>query len=216
MLHTPYNAANMIKNQYGTLLPAKNDNILDETQTISKVKIPILGNESETKEIPLVQIQPIIHARVEELLCLLKDKIIASGMSNKIDGGVVITGGMSKIIGLQKLASKIFDNVPVKVSTPINIQNGYIDFNNPSMSTIVGLLLYELDNENSFELDSNSDLHAKFAAKTVRVAEIHNNQSSSENIPHPLEEIKAISNIKDKKEKPKILNSIFGKISRWL
>ena len=165
MLHTPYNAANMIKNQYGTLLPTKNDHILDQNQVISKVKVPLLGNESETKEISLVQIQPIIHARVEELLCILKDKIVVSGMNDHIDGGVIITGGMSKIIGLEELAKKVFNHIPVKIATPINIQNGYIDFNDGSMSTIAGLLKYALDIDPSFELDSNKELRKKVEEK---------------------------------------------------
>jgi len=167
MLHTPYNAANMIKNQYGTLLPMTNDYNLDKNQSISKVKIPLLGNESESKEIPLIQIQPIIYARVEELLCLLKDKITSSGMSEYMDGGIVITGGMSQMPGLQELAIKIFNNIPVKVSASINIQNGYIDFNNPAMSTIAGLLKYALDQDPFFELDSNKELRKKIDIKEI-------------------------------------------------
>ena len=38
ILHTPYNAANMIKNQYGTLLPVGGNQTLMENQMISKVK----------------------------------------------------------------------------------------------------------------------------------------------------------------------------------
>jgi cell division protein FtsA len=161
LLHTPYNAANMIKNQYGTLLPISNDYNLSDTQAISKIKIPLLGNESESKEVPLIQVQPIIHARVEELLCLLKDKIINSGMYDKIDGGIVITGGMSKTIGIDKLASKIFANKLIKIASPINIQNGYVDFNDQSMSTVAGLLKYALDADPFFELDSNQELRKK-------------------------------------------------------
>lgn len=156
MLHTPYNAANMIKNQYGSLLP-----ISINDSSISKVKIPLLGNETQTKEIPLAQIQPIIHARFEELLCLIKDKITASGMSEQMDGGIVFTGGMTQISGVQELAEKIFLDIPIKISDPINIQNGYIDFNNPTMSTIAGVLKYALDSDPFFELDSNKELRKK-------------------------------------------------------
>jgi cell division protein FtsA len=202
MLHTPYNAANMIKNQYANLLPIKNDYNADANQTISKVKIPLLGNEAENKEIPLIQIQPIIHARVEELLCLLKDKIMASGMGEYIDGGIVITGGMSQLKGLQELASKVFDDVPVKILNPINIQNGYIDFNNPSMSTIVGLLKYALDQDPFFELDSNKHLRKKTEDKNIA-------QSNDENSLVQDDTLSAIK-LEDNKR------SIWDKIGKWL
>ena len=203
MLHTPYNAANMIKNQYGSLLPQNNNN-LDNMQTISKVKIPILGNESQSKEIPLVQIQPIIHARVEELLVLLKEKVLSSGMREQIDGGIVITGGMAKIKGLQELASKVFGSIPVKVSTPINIQNGYIDFNNYALSTIAGLLKYALDKDPFFELDSNKELRKKVENKQTEVEHIQKITSNDETL-HSI-----------KIEKTKTKSSFWDKLGKWL
>jgi cell division protein FtsA len=203
ILHTPYNAANMIKNQYGSLLPANSNHNLDDMQTISKVKIPILGNESQSKEIPLTHIQPIIQARVEELLVLLKEKIISSGMDEQIDGGIVITGGMGKIKGLQELASKVFDNVSVKVSSPLNIQNGYIDFSNYALSTIAGLLKYALDKNPFFELDSNKELRNKLEDKNIGA-----------NVSDVVDDDNALHSIKLEKNKTK--NSFFDKLGKWL
>ncbi len=199
MLHTPYNAANMIKNQYGSLLPI---NINDTS--ISKVKIPLLGNETQTKEIPLSQIQPIIHARVEELLCLIKDKINLSGMSEHMDGGIVLTGGMTRINGLQELAQKIFSEIPVKISDPINIQNGYIDFNTPTMSTIAGLLKYALDSDPFFELDSNKELRKKEEENKV-----------TKNI-HAANILLEAENLDTIEIKPKKKSSLWDKIGKWL
>ena len=102
---------------------------------------------------------------------ILKDKINQSGMSEHIDGGIVITGGMSQVPGLEELAQKIFKDIPVKVSCPINIQNGYVDFNTPTMSTIVGLLKYALDSDPFFELDSNKELRKKIEVKPIATQE---------------------------------------------
>ncbi len=206
ILHTPYNAANMIKNQYGTLLPIANEDSLSADQIISKVKIPILGNETQSKEIPLVQIQPIIHARVEELLLILKEKISQSGMDDQIDGGIVITGGMSQITGLEQLAQKIFQNIPVKVASPINIKNGYIDFNTPTMSTIVGLLKYALDDDIVFELDSNKELKVKEEnTQNKNTDNINTTQNQSDE-----DELVAIKI----ETPPKV--SIWEKIGKWI
>ena len=62
---------------------------------------------------------------------------------------------MSKLTGMKELATLIFDNLPVKISTPINIKNGYMSFEDEKMATIVGLLLYSLEPNRNFELDSS-------------------------------------------------------------
>ena len=210
--HTPYSAANMIKKQYATLLPSK-DTESENELNIKKVKLPTLGNETESKEISLDQIQPILHARVEETLCIIHDKLLESAAIESIDGGIVLTGGMTYIPGIKELASMIFTNIPVKIANPRNIQNGYINFNTPSMSTIVGLLLYELDSENNFELDSNSELRKNNSAQT------QNNQQQVPNNPIPhssLNDIQEIKTVKKQEKKTKGISGIFDKLSRWL
>jgi len=212
--HTPYSAANMIKKQYATLLPSK-DNDSENELNIKKVKLPTLGNESESKEISLDQIQPILHARIEETLCIIHDRLTESAAIESIDGGVVLTGGMTHIPGIKELASMIFANIPVKIANPKNIQNGYINFNTPSMSTIVGLLLYELDSENNFELDSNSEL------RKDNSAQINNNPMQqqvqhNQNTQSSLNDIQEIKTVKKQEKKTKGLSGLLDKLSRWL
>lgn len=219
--HTPYSAANMIKRQYATLLPS-NENDPDAELNIKKVKLPILGNEAESKEISLDQIQPILHARIEETLCIIAEKLSESAAIESIDGGIVLTGGMTHIPGIKELASKVFKNIPVKIANPKNIQNGYINFNTPAMSTIVGLLLYELDTEQSFELDSNTELRNDKSKKvdTVETPEQeftnNNKKKPYQNGPSPLNDIQEIKGVKENDKPSKTLGGIFDKISRWL
>lgn len=211
--HTPYSAANMIKKQYATLLPSKETETENELN-IKKVKLPILGNESESKEISLDQIQPILHARVEETLCIIHDKLLESSAIESIDGGIVLTGGMTHIPGIKELASMIFQNIPVKVANPKNIQNGYINFNTPSMSTIVGLLLYELDSQNNFELDSNKELRQNNTnplQNNKMPYQRQNNQTLSN-----LNDIQDIKTLKKQEKHIKGLSGLFDRISRWL
>jgi cell division protein FtsA len=211
--HTPYSAANMIKKQYATLLPSK-DIDSDNELNIKKVKLPTLGNETESKEISLDQIQPILHARIEETLCIIHDKLLESAAIESIDGGIVLTGGMTHIPGIKELASMIFANIPVKVANPKNIQNGYINFNTPSMSTIVGLLLYELDSENNFELDSNSELRKNTSVNIQNnpLQQVQNNNTSQSS----LNDIQEIKTVKKQEKKTKGLSGLLDKLSRWL
>jgi cell division protein FtsA len=210
----------MIKKQYGTLLPINDD---DSENSIRKVKLPILGNETETKEISLDQIQPILHARIEEILCLIYDKLQESSVLENMDGGFILTGGMTHIPGIKELASEVFGNIPVKISNPKNIQNGYIDFNDPAMATIVGLLIYELDNEKSFELNSKSELRSSEILKEDETTQpVQIDQTKSDQPVHQeqnsLKDLQDIKTIKEQNpdEKPKKLGRFFDKLSRWL
>ena len=157
MLHTPAIAAEMIKNQYGTVIP------IDESgfHGIKKIKVPIIGDEDNSKELTLDTIITIIHARIEETLILIKEKLESSSLLEACNAGIVITGGMSRLPGIKELAAKIFEGHPIKVANPVNIKNGYLSFDDPSMATIVGLLLYSLDTNPNFELDSNKKLRKK-------------------------------------------------------
>ncbi|RXJ80696.1 cell division protein FtsA [Arcobacter sp. F2176] len=162
MLHTPHNAAELIKIKYGSLL---SNNSEDDQLAIKKIKIPRIGDEQVTEEISLVDIRNIIHARVEETLILVKQKLSRSGIADNLDAGIVITGGMSKLKGIRELATLVFENQPVKVANPKNIKNGYMNFDDSTMATIVGLLFYSLDKNRNFELDSNKKLRRKIIEK---------------------------------------------------
>ncbi len=155
MLHTPPIAAEKIKTEYGDLLKTS------EEIASKKIRTPRIGDEKNSSEVSLEHVQTIIHARVEEVLVLIRNNLKKSGIHENLGTGIVITGGMSKIIGMKELATLVFDNLPVKISNPINIKNGYMSFEDEKMATIVGLLLYSLEPNRNFELDSNKNLIKK-------------------------------------------------------
>jgi cell division protein FtsA len=216
IFHTPYSAANMIKKQYATLLPITEK---DNEPNIRKVKLPILGNETESKEISLDQIQPILHARIEETLCLARDRMRNNSVIENIDGGIVLTGGMTFIPGIKELAEEVFKDLPVKISNPKNIQNGYIDFNNPTMSTIVGLLLFELSETHNFELDSNNNIKLEKQIPSTQMQGPSTQEQTSQNTQpsgsrESIQEITTIT--KQPKKDDGIVNKMFDKFSRWI
>ena len=155
MLHTPPIAAEKIKTEYGNLLRS------DEELMNKKVRTPRIGDEKNSSEVSLEHVQTIIHARVEEVLVLIRNQLKKSGIHESLGAGIVITGGMSKLQGIKELATLVFDNLPVKISTPVNIKNGYMSFEDERMATIVGLLFYSLESNRNFELDSNKNLIRK-------------------------------------------------------
>ncbi|PLY05131.1 MAG: cell division protein FtsA [Arcobacter sp.] len=173
MLHTPPIAAEKIKTEYGDLLKT-NEELVNK-----KVRTPRIGDEKNSSEVSLEHVQTIIHARVEEVLTLIRNNLKKSGIHENLGTGIVITGGMSKLIGLKELATLVFDGLPVKISNPINIKNGYISFEDEKMATIVGLLLYSLEPNRNFELDSNKNLIKKRKIQE-RIEKVENTISSQD------------------------------------
>lgn len=161
MLHTPPLAAEKIKTEYGNLLKSTEE-LLNK-----KVRTPRIGDEKNSSEVSLEHVQTIIHARVEEVISLVRNDLKKSGIHENLGTGIVITGGMSKLEGMKELATLVFDGLPVKISNPINIKNGYMSFEDPRMATIVGILLYSLEQNRNFELDSNKNLIKKRKIEAV-------------------------------------------------
>lgn len=221
MLHTPPNAAEMLKVKYGNLL-SSNDN---DDLAIKRVKIPRIGDEQNTSEVSLEYIQTIIHARVEEILLMVKNQLKRSGIQENIGAGIVITGGMSQLNGIKELSLKVFENTPVKISNPINIKNGYMSFDDPTMSTIVGLLLYALNNDRNFELDSNKNLIKKVVKKekpapsavNTQKAEQASLKAKEQKISEPILEKDDPTRLPtlSKKDKGKGMSSFWSKVSEW-
>lgn len=218
MLHTPHNAAELIKIKYGSLITKEEDDHL----AIKKIKIPRIGDEQVTNEISLVDVRNIIHARVEEILVLVKQKLQRSGIADSLDAGVVITGGMSQLQGLKELSTLVFENIPVKIANPKNIKNGYMNFDDPRMSTIVGLLFYSLDKNRNFELDSNKKLRRKLIEQKVVQKEIikdipkekENLQKQNVNIKLKTDDPTKLPRISEK-DKGKGMSRFWNKVSEW-
>ena len=219
MLHTPPNAAEMLKLKYGNLLPT----VLNDDLAIKKVKIPRIGDEQNTSEVSLDYVQTIIHARVEEVLILIKDRLKQSGIQERIGAGIVLTGGLNQLKGIKHLSSLVFENIPIKVSNPMSIKNGYINFEDPTLSTIVGLLFYSLNNRAGFELDSNKVLRKQIVLKTkvlnqnMMSKELHEKVDVKERIveKNTINEQETLLPKLSKDKKGRGITSFWTKVSEW-
>lgn len=220
MLHTPPAAAEKIKTEYGSL--TKNYSASNELG-VTKVKIPRIGDEETHSEVALDHIQTIIHARIEEILVLVKNKLKKSGIFDNAGSGIVITGGMSNLEGIKALSEKIFDGIPIAVSNPKNIENGYMSFDDSRMSTIVGLLVYSLGINRNYELDSSKKLMKPVKKQQAIVEEktINNNSintksaSSSERPDLSLKNDDPTILTPLAKDKKKGVSKFWSKVSEW-
>ena len=90
-----------------------------------------------------------------EILRLTFDEIKKSGFENKLNFGIVITGGGSQLNYLVDLAQEIF-SMPVRIGYPELIDENYNDYkNNPRYSTAIGIIQYA--SENNEEISSKLD-----------------------------------------------------------
>jgi cell division protein FtsA len=132
-LRTPTKNAEEIKCKYACALTqlASDEEMID---------IPSIGERSPRK-ISMQNLSEIIEPRYEELMLLVQAELRRSGFEDLIAGGIVLTGGSSKVVGLIELAEEIF-HAPVRIGFPQHIAGLTDVVQNPIYSTGVGLLLY--------------------------------------------------------------------------
>ena len=112
-----------------------------------------LANPDETIEVPSVGERPprrlvrqrlaeVVEPRYEELFTLVHAKLKRSGFEEMVGtGGVVLTGGGSKMEGAIDLAEEVF-HMPVRLGAPQYITGLADVVRNPIYATGVGLLLF--------------------------------------------------------------------------
>ena len=84
--------------------------------------------------------------RMEEILTLLDQELVRSGLKNMIGAGVVLTGGTALIQGCQELGEQVF-NLPTRIGYPRNVGGLKDMVNSPKFATAMGLLRFGAEKE---------------------------------------------------------------------
>lgn len=131
-LNTPESEAEKLKIKYGSVwLP---DTIEDT------VDVPSVGGRPPRKVSRPVLTQ-ILQARCEELFQMFLGELQKKQLIEFLGAGIVVTGGISNLEGIEQLAQSIFE-MPVRVGKPYNIF-GLTDLvDDPIYATGVGLAIY--------------------------------------------------------------------------
>jgi len=132
-VRTPTQFAEQLKIQHGSALRQ----LITEEEVI---EVPGVG-EREPRTLSTQTLASVIEPRYEELFSLILAELRRSGYAERIGGGIVLTGGSSKILGAVELAEEIF-HMPVRLGSPRNVGGLKGEVDNPIHSTGVGLLLY--------------------------------------------------------------------------
>jgi len=147
-LHTPLNTADNVKMTYGSLHMPSND----------LIELPVIGDEKATHEVSLEVVHNVIYARVEETLMIIAQSIEKSGLKEHIGAGIVLTGGFTNMEGLRELAVAIFDNMPVRIAKPDEMDGLFDTLRNPAYSCAVGLIKYAAGGYTTYEIDVNKNM----------------------------------------------------------
>ena len=132
-LRTPLQEAEQLKYLYGGALSSmvKDNHIIE---------VPTVGDRKPRKVSQRVMVE-ILEARMEEILEMVNKNICSSGCRNRINAGLVLTGGTVLLPHIVEMAEQIFD-MPVRIGYPQGIGGKVEEVESPRCTTAVGLVLY--------------------------------------------------------------------------
>ena len=185
-LHTPLNVAESVKMNYGSLHSPSNE----------LIELPVIGDEHSSHEVSLEVVHNVIYARVEETLMIIAQSLEKSNLREVMGAGIVLTGGFTKMEGIRELAVAIFDNMPVRLAKPLEMEGLFDALRDPSYSVAVGLLKYAASDFCPYEIDVN---------KRMR----HTNENDSFKESRSLSDIATI-----KKEEPPIVEKPTNEVKK--
>lgn len=88
----------------------------------------------------------VIKDRVQETLELIVKRVREAGMKEGPAGGLVLTGGTSKLPGIAALASEVLD-IPARVGRPRLLEGAPANLQDPAFATSMGIIIWKLIHE---------------------------------------------------------------------
>jgi len=132
-LCTPVAEAEKIKKLYGnvivTLIPEGNE-----------VEVPSVGDR-QSRLVSQRMVGEILEPRARELFELLRDNLRHAGMLDLCTGGIVLTGGGSRLPGILDIADSVLRR-PVRLSWPTPLSKMPSTLAEPEYATVLGMALY--------------------------------------------------------------------------
>ena len=105
------------------------------------IQLPSTVAQGE-RHVPREVLAHIIHQRMDEIFNLALNEIQRAGFAQRLNGGVVITGGAAAMQGVGELAADVF-GTGVRIGQPEENLGGLSDaVQAPRFATVVGLALY--------------------------------------------------------------------------
>lgn len=179
VLKTPTEQARKIKHKFGHAF-------YDDASDDDLFEVPIIGADSK-EQYSQRYISEIIGVRLEELFELILEDFYRLGIED-LPGGVVLTGGITKIEGMLPLARHVL-KTRVRIHVP-----EYIGVREPMYTTAVGLIQYAQMQEAFFGATAEeSAVYANHEPAGHQRASKHDNQEQN-NKPSMMSRAKKLFN----------------------
>lgn len=136
ILNVNFELAEKIKSLNNSLLISP----LEEKELI-KLKINDPDDGPEMIKISRLEFRDIIKSRIEEMFELTKENIEKSGIPMNIISNIVLTGGVTSTVGIDRLASEIFKK-NVRIGYPTKPENVPLEIMNPNYSSCLGMMVF--------------------------------------------------------------------------
>ncbi len=133
IFRTPLSHAEEIKVQYACAL----------RQLVSmeeNIEVPSVGGRP-ARSMSRHTLAEVVEPRYQELFELIQEELRECGLEDQIAAGYVLTGGTAKMEGVVEFAEEVFQ-MPARVAQPSDICGLKEYVNDPTYSTVVGLLHY--------------------------------------------------------------------------
>ncbi|MBL4900168.1 MAG: cell division protein FtsA [Colwellia sp.] len=162
IFRTPLSHAEDIKVQYACALR----HLVSMEESI---EVPSVGGRP-ARTMSRHTLSEVVEPRYQELFELIQEEVREAGLEDQIAAGYVLTGGTAKMEGVEEFAEDIFQ-MPVRIASPLAVQGLKEYINDPCYATVVGLLHYGMQANQSSTKDNQksagvtglwSRLHAWF------------------------------------------------------
>lgn len=91
--------------------------------------------------VPIRALNTILHARMDELLTMIRRRLDREDVLHHLGAGIVLTGGVARTAGLVPLAESIF-GLPCTIGRPRNVSGLVTASSGPEYATACGLVQY--------------------------------------------------------------------------
>jgi cell division protein FtsA len=136
ILNIDFEAAEKIKNINGSLLISP----IEEREMI-KLKISDINEGTNIVQITRIELRDIIQSRLEEIFEEVKKSLTKSRINVFMLSNIVLTGGVTSIIGIDKLATEIFEK-NTRIGYPNNLDLNASEIMNPTHACSIGMLVF--------------------------------------------------------------------------
>ncbi len=132
-LKCPLDSAEMIKRKHGCA-------VIDLVDPSEMIEVPSVGGRAP-RSLFKQELTQIIEPRMTEIMDMVDQELMKSGVKGRLRAGVVLSGGGCMIEGCIEVTEKVI-NVPVKIGVPGDITGLDKEVATPQYATGVGLLKY--------------------------------------------------------------------------